>query len=543
MPLITNPQAQQFVSGAAGLLDTYGAPIAGAGAILNAYNRLGTIGESAQQGAQAIAAQQLAQTQFQPFGLTTSTGSSFNYDPVTGQAGFSLGGVEQQAQGLGLNVYNQLMAADPEGAARMVGLGDTLASTGETILGQQAFGIPQAELASGQAYGMGQQFMRGAQTQPMDINLLRGQFAGQVPGMLAQQPSRQIGALGSQALSLGARGLQTTAPQDVEALRRQYGALAGQSAQDVLMPTGAREQDVYNRIRATQLGEEERQRLALEERLASQGRLGVRTSMFGGTPEQFAMAKAQEEAQNQASLMAMQQAQQERQQALGTAQTLGGMFGQQAGLSNTLQSAAQQRAAQLSQLGLSANQIESQLRSEGLGRAATAAGQAGSLAQIAGGLQAQQAGLGLQYTGLGSTLAQQRQALDVANQAQALQALQASQGMYTGAEALRGAQQQRAAQALASAYVPQAQAMQALQASSLFPQLQQRGQLQGAGLFGEASMGGLEALLASGVGQANLMGQVGTGLLSGSMGGSGGGSGGGSTGTITDLLKTLGIIP
>ena len=529
------PTVEDFITGAQGLFDAFGAPILGAGAVMGAYNRLGGIGESAQQGAQAIANQQLAQTQFQPFGLTTSTGSSFGYDPVTGQADFSIAGVEKQAQNLGLTTFNQLMGSDPEGAARMVGLGDTLASTGETILGQQAFGIPQAELASGQAYGMGQQFMRGAQTQPMDINLLRGQFAGQVPGMLAQQPSQQIGALGSQALSLGARGLQTTAPQDVEALRRQYGALAGQAAQDVLMPTGAREQDVYNRIRATQLGEEERQQLALEERLASQGRLGVRTSMFGGTPEQLALSKARESAQNQASLMAMQQAQQERQQALGTAQTLGGMFGQQAGLSNTLQSAAQQRAAQLSQLGLSANQIESQLRSEGLGRAATAAGQAGSLAQIAGGLQAQQAGLGLQYTGLGSTLAQQRQALDVANQAQALQALQASQGMYTGAEALRGAQQQRAAQALASAYVPQAQAMQALQASSLFPQLQQRGQLQGAGLFGEASMGGLEALLASGVGQANLMGQVGTGLLSGSMGGSG------DEDTLTKFLKALGI--
>lgn len=533
-------KVEEFITGAQGLFDAFGAPLLGAGAVMGAYNRLGGIGEAAQQGAQAIAAKQLEQTQFQPFGLTTSTGAQFGYDPLTGQAGFSLGGVEQQAQGLGLNVYNQLMGSDVEGAERMVGLGDTLASRGENILGQAVFGMPEAQLASQQAYGMGQQFMRGAQTQPMDINLLRGQFAGQVPSMLAQQPSRQIGALGSQALSLGARGLQTTAPQDVEALRRQYGALAGQAAQDVLMPTGAREQDVYNRIRATQLGEEQRQQLALEERLASQGRLGVRTSMFGGTPEQLALSKAREEAQNQASLMAMQQAQQERQQALGTAQTLGGMFGQQAGLSNTLQSAAQQRAAQLSQLGLSANQIESQLRSEGLGRAATAAGQAGSLAQIAGGLQAQQAGLGLQYTGLGSTLAQQRQALDVANQAQALQAMQASQGMYTGAEALRGAQQQRAAQALASAYVPQAQAMQALQASSLFPQLQQRGQLQGAGLFGEASMGGLEALLASGVGQANLMGQVGTGLLSGSMGDSSGGSSAGDT--ITNLLKTFGVI-
>ena len=525
---------QSFLSGAQGLFDTFGRPVLGAAAVMNAYNNLGGIGTAAQQGAQAIANQQLEQTQFQPFGLTTGTGSTFGYDPVSGQATIGISAPEQTAQALGLNRYNELMQMDPEGAGRMVGLGDTLATTGETILGQQAFGIPQAELASGQAYGMGQQFMRGAQTQPMDINLLRDQFAGQVPGMLAQQPSQQIGALGSQALSLGAGGLQTTAPQDVEALRRQYGALAGQAAQDVLLPTGAREQDVYNRIRATQLGEEERQRLQLEERLANQGRLGVRTSMFGGTPEQLALAKAQGETQNQASLMAMQQAQQERQQSLSTAQALGGMFGQQAGLSNTLQSAAQQRAAQLSQLGLSANQIESQLMSEGLGRAATAAGQAGSLAQIAGGLQAQQAGLGLQYTGLGSTLAQQRQALDVANQAQALQALQMSQGMYTGAEALRGAQEQRAAQALSSAYVPQAQALNALQATSLFPQLQQRGQLQGAGLFGEASMGGLEALLASGIGQANMMGQLGTGLLTGSMGSS-------NEDSLTKFLNALGI--
>jgi hypothetical protein len=132
-------------------------------------------------------------------------------------------------------------------------------------------------------------------------------------------------------------------------------------------------------------------------------------------------------------------------------------------------------------------------------------------------------------------LAQQRQALDVANQAQALQALQMSQGMYTGAEALRGAQEQRAAQALSSAYVPQAQALNALQATSLFPQLQQRGQLQGAGLFGEASMGGLEALLASGIGQANMMGQLGTGLLTGSLGGSS------NEDSLTKFLKALGI--
>jgi hypothetical protein len=43
----------------------------------------------------------------------------------------------------------------------------------------------------------------------------------------------------------------------------------------------------------------------------------------------------------------------------------------------------------------------------------------------------------------------------------------------------------------------------------------QRGQLQGANLFGQAEMGGLQALLGSGLGQAELFGQLGTGLLSG----------------------------
>jgi hypothetical protein len=230
--------------------------------------------------------------------------------------------------------------------------------------------------------------------------------------------------------------------------------------------------------------------MALEERLFNQGRSGVSTNMYGGTPEQLAMAKAQGEAQNSASLAAIQQAQAERQQSLGEAQTFGGMFGQQAGLSSNLQNQAQARASQLSQLGLSANQVQSQLQSEGLGRATTSASQAGSLAQLAGGLQAQQAGLGAQMAGLGSQLS-----------AQDLAAL--------------GGQQQLGLGALGGSYLPQSQLLAAMQGSDLYPQLQQKGQLYGAGLFGEASMGGLEALLGSGLGQANLMGQLGTGLLGG----------------------------
>ena len=257
------------LSGASGLLGSLAGPAVGGASLMSAYNRLGDIGERAQQGAQQIAQQGLQQTQFQPFTVRSTTGGMFGYDPQTGAVDMSVSPQEQALQ-------------------------------------QSLFG--------------------------------------------------------------GAQGFYNQAQ----------------------MPTAAREQSVFDRIRAVQRPEEQRQQLMLEERLVNQGRLGVRSNLFGGTPEQLAMSKAQTEAQNQAALMAMQQAQQE---------------------------------------------------------------------------QLQQAQLGQSMLG--------------------------------------------------ASYMPQAQLLAAQQASQLFPQLQQRGQLSGAGLFGEASMGGLEALLGSGIGQANLMGQLGTSILGG----------------------------
>ena len=114
------------------------------------------------------------------------------------------------------------------------------------------------------------------------------------------------------------------------------------------MPTAAREQAIFDRMRATQRPEEERQRLALEERLAGQGRLGVRSAMFGGTPEQLAMAKAQEESRSQAMLGAMQQAQAEQMQQAGLGQQfLGAGYLPQAQLLAATQPA--QRLAELQQ--------------------------------------------------------------------------------------------------------------------------------------------------------------------------------------------------
>lgn len=142
--------------------------------------------------------------------------------------------------------------------------------------------------------------------------------------------------------------------------RALQGMLFGQSQQflgQAGLPTAQREADVYERIRATQLPEEQRQRLALEERLANQGRLGVRTSMFGGTPEAFAMEQAQAEARNRAMLLAMQQAQAEQmqQQQLGMS-ALGGAYMPQAQLLNVQQAAQlypqMQQQAQLFGTGL-----------------------------------------------------------------------------------------------------------------------------------------------------------------------------------------------
>lgn len=157
--------------------------------------------------------------------------------------------------------------------------------------------------------------------------------------------------------------------------------------------TAERTQDIYGRMLTAMQPGMERQRLANEERMAAQGRLGVRSNMFGGmAPEDFEMNVAQQEALNNAYLGAMQQAR---------------------------------------------------------------------------GEQAQQAALGQQYFG--------------------------------------------------ASYLPQQQLIAGLSPGQTAAAQQQQAQLYGAGLFGEATASGINALLASGLGQANLAGNIGAGLLAGSL--------------------------
>ena len=284
-------------------------------------------------------------------------------DMATDNSGFNLenlidflgGGGGQGLAGLGLltSAYGRLGDIGERGLT----LGQQLA---ETQLGQAAFRPYTVTTATGGQFGMTQDPVTGAMTYQLGVS-----------------------------------------PEE-QAFREQMFGGAGQFFEQAAMPTADRESAVYERMRAAMSPEEERQRLALEERLAAQGRLGVQTAQFGGAPEQFALAQAQEEARNRAMLSAMQQAQRE---------------------------------------------------------------------------QAQQATLGGQFLG--------------------------------------------------SSYLPQQMLLQALTPGQTAAAQQQQAQLYGTGLFGEATASGIDALLGAGLGQANLMGAAGTGLLSGLFSGSGSSGGGG----------------
>ena len=102
-------------------------------------------------------------------------------------------------------------------------------------------------------------------------------------------------------------------------------ATAGSAMAGLQQPTYQREQDLYNRQLAMMAPDEQRRRLQLEDRLLAQGRSGVQTSAYGGTPEQFAMEKAIAESRNSAWNNAFGQAQAERAQLLNQANQMGAM--------------------------------------------------------------------------------------------------------------------------------------------------------------------------------------------------------------------------
>ena len=137
-------------------------------------------------------------------------------------------------------------------------------------------------------------------------------------------------------------GLTTTLSPEQQALQQQlqgfgtqaFGMLGSpeQRAQEQASVLGMisggmspqqREAEIMQRLQAAVSPEQERQRMALEERLLGQGRLGVATNQYGGTPEQLALEKAIAEQQAGLGVSAMEQARAEQQQQ--ASQTLAGL--------------------------------------------------------------------------------------------------------------------------------------------------------------------------------------------------------------------------
>ena len=94
-----------------------------------------------------------------------------------------------------------------------------------------------------------------------------------------------------------------------DSLFAQANTLSGQAG-----PTGA---ELYEQMQAARAPQNEQQRLALENRLAAQGRLGTQTAAFGGTPEALALEKAIQQTQATDYLGAQSQAGLLEQQRLG----------------------------------------------------------------------------------------------------------------------------------------------------------------------------------------------------------------------------------
>jgi len=177
------------------------------------------------------------------------------------------------------------------------------------------------------------------------------ELAEKLMGMTKFQPFTLTSATGSTfGVGQGEDGTDVTmalSPEEKAFQQIMFGQASNflsQAAQD----TGQREADIYQRMRSVMSPQEEQQRQQMEERLAAQGRLGVQTAQFGGTPEQMALFKAQEQAKNEAMFGAMQQARAEQaQQAALGGQFLGQSYMPQSQLLNVQQ--ASQLYPQLAQ--------------------------------------------------------------------------------------------------------------------------------------------------------------------------------------------------
>jgi hypothetical protein len=173
----------------------------------------------------------------------------------------------------------------------------------------------------GQISGLQQQATAGSQFTPFTVRTGTGtgmfdQYGGLNLNLSPEQQAMQS-ALFGQAQQAAQQGID---PAQYNALQQQ----ALYQAQQQLQTGAPTASELFSQMQQSMAGENERTRLALENRLAGQGRLGVQTAAFGGTPEALAMEKAMQEQQSRNWLNAQQLAPQLQAQ---NTQNAAGLFG------------------------------------------------------------------------------------------------------------------------------------------------------------------------------------------------------------------------
>ena len=270
-------------------------------------------------------------------------------------------------------------------------------------------GIPNTSGMANQAFGNVNQYLNPQGNQQIqNLSGMFGNIANQAGGAYnaatglegtTQQALRgaatglnQIGSgfnnisnFGNQALQQGTQGLTGVGQGmgDLNALRAGYGSAAQGMTGILGGSTNDMASQLFNQQQAMRDPVQQRQQMELENRLRSQGRLGVSTSAYGGTPEQLAMAKAVQEQQSADAFNSINQgealaaAQQNR--ALGLGQATSSMAQNVSALTD----AQQNRATNLGQVGIGAQQAVSGLTNDQQNRALglLSAGQQGTTLQ------------------------------------------------------------------------------------------------------------------------------------------------------------------
>lgn len=164
--------------------------------------------------------------------------------------------------------------------------------------------------------------------------------------------------------------------EDIAALRAGYGSAAQGMTGMLGGSTNDMASQLFNQQQAMRDPVQQRQQMELENRLRSQGRLGVSTAAYGGTPEQLAMAKAQQEQQSADAFNSISQGEQlagqQQARALGLGQATTGMAQAQ----QALRAGDVANASSLFNLGSSAAQLPSQMQGQQIAQAGQLQGQA-----------------------------------------------------------------------------------------------------------------------------------------------------------------------